>query len=116
MAQLAIRHRSMPVSRPALSLLARTVGPVVITGVAASSDIDSDRCSFARNSISFPADLATLPLVLGHDISKVVGFVRALDYAADGRLHIRAEVVDEVARTMPALSICASVLEAEIRD
>lgn len=115
MAQLAIRHRSMPVSRPALALLSPTAGPVIVEGLAASSDIDADRCSFARGALSWP-DLATLPLVLRHDVTKVVGRVLALDYGTDGKLHIRAEVDDEIARTMPALSICASVLEAEIRD
>jgi hypothetical protein len=115
MARLMRQHNVRPIARAPIPLLAPTNTAQIVSGTASTSDIDFDRMSFSRNSLSWPA-LDQLPLVLRHNVSRIAGRVLALDYDGDGKLRIRAEVDDETARRMPAFSICATVLEAEIRN
>src|SRR3954452_14312158 len=113
LAELMQRHRVKPLARAALPLLPATSTSQVVSGLAASSDIDGERCSFQRGSLSWP-DLATVPLLISHDKARIAGRIVSLTYDADGRLHIKALVEDPFARQLPAFSIAASVFESEI--
>jgi hypothetical protein len=88
-ARLMRRHDVQPIARDPIPLLPPTAGPQVIEGIAASADVDADRMSFARGSLSWPDDLGKLPLLVRHDTGKVAGRILDLDYDADGRLLIR---------------------------
>ena len=114
--QLRDRHRIAPIARPPLPLLAPVDGPQIVEGLAASSDIDADRMSFARGSLSWPDDLSKLPLLVRHDVNRVAGRILDLDYDDRGNLHIKARVDDPEARRMGGLSVCTTVIESEVRD
>ena len=61
------------------------------------------------------SDLGKIPLLIRHDPKRVAGRILDLDYRPDGRLLLRARVDDPEAARMGGLSICATVLESEIR-
>jgi phage head maturation protease len=109
-ARLLQLHRCRPIKREVLALLRATEGPVVIEGIASSPDVDAQRMSFAPNALTWSSP-AHVPLLLRHDAGKVVGQTLDLHYDDSGRLHIKALV--EHSTDMPALSIAASVVEAE---
>ncbi|MET4273237.1 MULTISPECIES: hypothetical protein [unclassified Bradyrhizobium] len=113
LAELAKRHNVAPSERPAMALLSRVTVPQIVDGIAATPDVDSDRMSFARGSLSWPA-LDQLPLLVRHNPDKSAGKILDLTYSADGRLLVKAQVDDQEARCMPAFSIAATVSEAEI--
>lgn len=115
LAQLCERHRIRPIERAALPLLAATSAAQIVEGVAASPDVDSDRMSFQAGSLSWP-NLETLPFLIRHDAGRIAGKILALDYDADGRLRVKALVEDSEARRMGGFSICATVLDSEVRE
>jgi Caudovirus prohead serine protease len=115
-AALMRRHNVRPIERAPIPLLAPTNSPQIIEGWAATPDVDADRMSFKRGSLSWPADLSKLPLLVRHDSARVVGRIMDLGYDADGRLFIRGRVDDPEARRMGAFSIAATVVESEVRD
>ncbi|MGM4958109.1 hypothetical protein [Bradyrhizobium sp. 604_D8_N2_3] len=105
-------HHCRPISREVLALLSAATAPQVINGIASSPDVDAQRMSFAPHALIW-SNLASVPLLLRHDAGKVIGRILDLHYDDSGRLRIEALVEDAVARRMPALSIAATVVEAE---
>ncbi|MGM4958194.1 hypothetical protein ACT4MK_19360 [Bradyrhizobium barranii] len=114
--ELAKRHNVAPIERPAMALLSPVTVPQIVEGIAATPDVDSDRMSFARGSLSWPADLSQLPLLVRHDSNRIAGSLRQMTYDAAGRIHVVAEVTDADARRMAGLSVTAVVIESELRD
>jgi hypothetical protein len=108
-------HNCRPFTREPLALVSPVAGPVVVEGICSSVDVDAERMSFARGSLHWAA-LDRVPLVLRHDVGRTAGKIRRLNYGADGKLHIEALVEDEIAKTMPAFSIAATVFESEARN
>lgn len=113
LAQLSVQHGITPVVRPSIPLVAPTDTAQVLEGICSNSDLDSDRMSFARGSLSWPA-LDKVPLLLRHDPNRVVGRVLDLDYDDADKLHIKARVDDLEAARMGGFSVAATVFEAEI--
>jgi hypothetical protein len=66
LAQLMRRHNVRPIARDPIPLLPPTAGSQIIEAIAASADVDADRMSFARGSLSWPDDLSKLPLLVRH--------------------------------------------------
>ena len=66
LAQLMRRHNVRPIARDPIPLLPPTAGSQIIKAIAASADVDADRMSFARGSLSWPDDLSKLPLLVRH--------------------------------------------------
>jgi hypothetical protein len=116
MARLARKHRTRPIEREPIPLLAPTLTAQIVEGCACTPDIDSTRMSFQRGSLSWPSDLSKLPLLIGHDANRVAGKIIELRYDDDGQLHIKALAEDSDARRMGAFSIAATVIESEIRN
>ena len=116
LAQLMHKHNVRPLERAPIPLKPPTAGPQIIEGYAATPDVDADRMSFRRGSLTWPADLGKLPLLVRHDSSKIAGKLLAVEYLADGRLFIRARVDDPEARRMGGFSIAATVIESDVRD
>ena len=56
------KHRIAPIERPPLPLLPATTVSQIVEGVAASADVDAERMSFARGSLSWSDDLSKIPL------------------------------------------------------
>jgi Caudovirus prohead serine protease len=115
-AALMRRHNVRPIERAPIPLLSPTNAPQIIEGWAATPDVDADRMSFRRGSLSWPTDLSKLPLLVRHDSARIAGRILDLDYDADGRLCVRARVDDPEARRMDAFSIAATVVDSEVRD
>lgn len=116
LAQLIHLYHVRPLERAPIPLRPPTAGPQIIEGYAATPDVDADRMSFKRGSLTWPADLGKLPLLVRHDSSKIAGKLLAVDYDAGGRLFVRARVDDPEARCMGGFSIAATVVESEVRD
>lgn len=116
LAELAKRHNVAPIERPAMALLSRVTVPQIVEGIAATPDVDSDRMTFVRGSLSWPADLNQLPLLVRHDSNRIAGRLRQMTYDAAGRLHVVAEVTHAEACRMGGFSITAVVIESELRN
>lgn len=109
------KHRVQLITRDPIPLAPATAVPQIVSGLAASTDLDSDRMLFAIGSLNWPDDLSRLPLLVRHS-DTVAGKVLSLDYRSDGKLLVSARVDDPLARRMPAFSIAATVIESEVRD
>jgi hypothetical protein len=114
--QLVQRHSIKPIERPALPLLPPLVCPQIVEAIASSADIDAERMSFARGSLSWPEDLSQLPLLVRHDAGRPAGRILDLRLDSNGRLCIRAQVDDPEARRMSGISIAATVSESEVHN
>src|SRR5437899_466936 len=111
MARLALKHRVTPVTRAPLPLLPAVTVPQIVSGLAASPHLDSDRMSFQPGALSWPAP-DHVPLLVRHDANRIAGKIISLDYR-DGELYVSARVDDLDAARMPAFSVTATVTEAE---
>ena len=114
--QLVQRHSIKPIERPALPLLPPLACPQIVEAIASSADIDAERMSFARGSLSWPEDLSWLPLLVRHDAGRPAGRILDLRLDSNGRLCIRAQVDDPEARRMSGISIAATVSESEVHN
>ena len=117
LAQLMRRHNVRPIARDPIPLLPPTAGSQIIEAIAASADVDADRMSFARGSLSWPDDLSKLPLLVRHSATGwLEKYSLSLDYDDRGNLYLKALVEDSEARRMGGISIAATVIESEVRD
>lgn len=79
-------------------------------GLASTTGIDLEHCSFAHGSIVIPKTLP--PLFLGHKKDKQVGIVRALDWMESGLVAIVD--VDDMYSEIKGFSVGASLRDYEI--
>jgi hypothetical protein len=88
LAQLMCEHGVQPLERAPIPLSPPQAGPQIVEGVAASPDIDAERMSFTRGSLSWPVDPGKIPLLIRHDPKRIAGRILALDYRPDGRARL----------------------------
>lgn len=100
-----------------LPLLPSVDLPQILCGLASTTAVDLDRCKFRPFAIvNVGKFIEQPPLLLKHDVDRVVGRIEDLDYDDRGNLRISARVDDPVARRCPAFSVAAKVIEYEIID
>ncbi|WLB64665.1 HK97 family phage prohead protease [Bradyrhizobium japonicum] len=116
LAALCKRHGVTPIVREPLPPLPVVTTGQIITGYAATPDVDSDRCAFQRGALSWPSDLAEVPLLVRHQPDRIAGKLIALDVDSSGRLKVVARCDDLEACRMRGFSVTALVHESEIRD
>ena len=111
--QLAERYGYEP--RPSrVALAPSTDGPLTLSGIASTPDIDAERVSFAPFCFGIPSPLP--PLLYDHDEDQIAGSVDQLRYDANGRLIVRATVTHPAAKRCGAFSVAAHIDEYEIKD
>ena len=92
------RHNVRPIA-----LLPPTAGSQIIEAIAASADVDADRMSFARGSLSWPDDLSNFRCWFGIPRQggwKNISLSLSLDYDDRGNLYLKALVEESEARRM----------------
>jgi hypothetical protein len=115
--QLRERHRLTSAAPPALPLLPAIDAPSIRSrGIAASSDIDLDRCCFAHNCQWSVMDPAKIPLLVSHDEKRVAGALESIEVDSRGRVIVTGTITDHAAMTLPALSISAAVERFSIHN
>lgn len=92
--------------------------PMVLEGLAATTDIDAQRMKLRAYAFGFPLRRKSrdVPLLYRHDPEQVAGRIDEIDYDARGNLRIRALVTHPLAKRCGAFSIGARILDYELRD
>lgn len=101
-----------------IALSPPTAGPMTLTGLASTIDVDLTRQKFRGWAFTNPCLLMSgfprPPLLYKHDPEQVAGVITHLDFDDRGQLRIDADVTHELARRCNAFSVCASILQYEI--
>jgi hypothetical protein len=113
--ELQRRHQCLPTLH-VLPLGPVQSGPVILSGIAATTDRDHDRMQLAPDALILPPDPAAVPLLANHNPTQRVGAIQSLQLDHRGTLHIRARVEHEAARRLPAFSVGLRLLDGALID
>lgn len=120
LSSLMRRHGAIG-AKPCIIPLASPIdGPIDVSGLASTTDIDLTRQKFRgwafSNLCLYLKGYPFPKLLYRHDESEVAGEITKLSYEDRGQLRISAQVSHERAKRCTAFSVTARILEYEIRE